>query len=598
MSGPPKRYRDRQLYGMLLREARPYWPHLAGIFVLSLLAAPLALLLPLPLKIAVDNVLGQHPLPPVLQALLPEGVALPRTSLLLLAAGLVLAIGLLVQLQGLGSWLLETYTGERLVLGFRARLFAHVQRLSLSYHDRWGSTDSTYRIQYDAPAIQWVLIHGITPLLSSGLMLVGMVVVTSRIDRQLAVVALAVAPVLFALRRCSSRRVRGQWYQVKEYESGAMTVVQEVLAALRVVKAFGQERREEQRFVQQASKGVRGQLRLALIQGGFDLLVGLTIAAGTAAVLVVGVRHVQAGSLTLGNLLLVMAYLAQLYGPLEMLNKKFDQLQGSLASADRAFALLDEVPDVTEPPDARRVRRAAGRVTFQEVSFAYRAGEPVLHDISFEVPPGARVGIMGTTGAGKSTLVSLLTRFYDPTAGRILLDREDLRRYRLDDLRRQFAIVLQEPVLFSASIAENIGYARPDAGRQEVLAAARAANAHEFIQRLPEGYGTQVGERGMRLSGGERQRISIARAFLKDAPILILDEPTASVDVGTEAAILEAMERLMRGRTTFIIAHRPSTLRHCDLSVRIEGGRLAGIAAGAPAPAEGAVASGAPRGDA
>jgi len=573
----PGRRSDVELLRRLLGLARPYWPHLLAVCALSLLSAPLALLLPLPLKIAVDSVLGGQPLPAALRPLVPGG-APSAPAALAVAAGLALAVAVLVQLQGLASWVLETYTGEQLVLRFRARLFAHVQRLSLAYHDRHGTTDSTYRIQYDAPAIQWVLIHGVAPLLTSAVLLGGMVAVTAGIDRQLAAVALAVVPVLFLIRQVSSRGLRSRWTRVREIESAAMSVVQETLAALRVVKAFGQEQREQERFLDRATQGVRGQLRLAVLQGGLDLLVGLTMAAGTAAVLVIGVRHVQAGTLTLGNLLIVMAYLAQLYAPLETVSRKLGQLQASLASADRAFALLDQLPDVVERPGALPLRRAAGAVAFQHVSFAY-GGEgwaaPVLQDVSFAVPPGARVGIVGTTGAGKTTLVSLLTRFYDVRGGRILLDGRDLRDYRVADLREQFAIVLQEPVLFSASVAENIAYARPGAGQRAVAEAARAANAHDFILRLPQGYDTPVGERGMRLSGGERQRISIARAFLKDAPILILDEPTASVDMRTEAAIMDALERLMQGRTTFIIAHRPSTLQHCSVILRVEGGRLA-----------------------
>src|SRR5437016_1287889 len=258
-------------------------------------------------------------------------------------------------------------------------------------------------------------------------------------------------------------------------------------------------------------------------------------------------------------------------------------MQSHLASAERAFSLLDEAPDVCERPHARPLGRSSGAMTFRNVSFGYNSERPVLRNLSFEVAPGTCLGIAGATGAGKTTLVNLLTRFYDPTAGQILLDGGDLRDYKLADLRNQFAIVLQEPVLFSTSITENIAYARPGAHQNEIIAAAKAANAHDFISRLPQGYLTPVGERGMCLSGGERQRISIARAFLKDAPILILDEPTSSVDVKTESAIVEAMERLMQGRTTFIIAHRPSTLKHCDLLLRIEHGRVVALEA-APGP--------------
>ena len=293
-------------------------------------------------------------------------------------------------------------------------------------------------------------------------------------------------------------------------------------------------------------------------------------------------RAIQARALTLGSFMMVWGYLAQLYGPLKTISKKAASLQTHLAGAERAFAVLDELPDVLERPNARPLARAWGAMAFRNVSFAYDQNRPVLQDISFEIDSGTCLGIAGATGAGKTTLVNLLTRFYDPTVGEILLDGTDLRDYRLADLRNQFAIVLQEPVLFSTSIAENIAYARPFAGEAEIVAAAKAANAHDFIVRLTQGYETIVGERGMRLSGGERQRISIARAFLKNAPILILDEPTSSVDVKTEAAIVEAMERLIRGRTTFIIAHRASALRHCDHILVIEQGRVASFEPVAP----------------
>jgi ATP-binding cassette, subfamily B, bacterial len=271
---------------------------------------------------------------------------------------------------------------------------------------------------------------------------------------------------------------------------------------------------------------------------------------------------------------MVMTYLSQLYGPLETISQKIGDVQSSLASAERAFELLDETPDVEEKPHARRLGRARGAVEFRDVSFTYGGEVSVLRDISFDITAGTRLGIVGRTGAGKTTLVNLITRFFDPTSGAILLDGVDLRDYKLADLRNQFGIVLQEPVLFSTSVAENIAYARPSARRRDVIAAARAANAHDFVLELEDGYETVVGERGMSLSGGERQRIALARAFLKDAPILILDEPTSSVDTQTEAAIMEAIERLMAGRTSLMIAHRLSTLDICDARFEIEFGRL------------------------
>ncbi len=568
-------YSTRTIYWRVFREARPYRLHLLGMLALSLMSAPVALLTPLPLKIVVDSVLGNKPLPGFMQPVLPGFITGSTGMIFILSVALVVIVALFAQLRGICSMILRTYTGEKLVMDFRSRLFRHAQRLSLSYHDSTGTADSIYRIQYDAPALQWIITDGTIPFVTSIVTLVSMIYVTALIDLQLALVTLVVSPLFFLILRTYGQRLRRGWRGQKKLESSTLKIVQETLGSIRVVKAFGQEDREKERFTGKASETLRAKIRLSFHEGGLGLMVGLVTAAGQAAVLFIGVRHVQAGILTLGDLLLIMGYLSQLYAPLESMSKKVRDLQGSLASAERTFALLDQTPEVIEKPNAIPLLRARGALSFQTVSFAYDGeNNPVLQNVCFEVDPGTRVGIAGATGAGKTTLVSLLTRFYDPTSGRITLDGVDLRDYRLADLRKQFAIVLQEPVLFSTSIAENIAYADPDAAFEKIVVAARAANAHEFITHLPEGYDTQVGERGMRLSGGERQRISLARAFLKDAPILVLDEPTSSVDVKTEAVIMEAMTRLMRGRTTFMIAHRLSTLANCDVRLQIEGGRV------------------------
>jgi ATP-binding cassette subfamily B protein len=568
-------YSTRTIYWRVFREARPYRLHLLGMLALSLLSTPVALLTPLPLKIVVDSVLGDKPLPGFMQPVVPGFITGSKGTILILGVALVIIVALLGQLRQICSLILYAYTGENLVMDFRARLFHHAQRLSLSYHDWRGTADSIYRIQYDALALQWITTDSIIPLVTSIVTLVSMICVTALIDLELALVALAVSPLLFLILRTYGQRLRRGWRGQKRLESSTLGVVQETLGGIRVVKAFGQEDRERERFTGKASETLRARMRLSFHEGGLGLMVGLVIAAGEAAVVFIGVRNVQAGTLTLGNLLLVMGYLSQLYRPLQSISKKVGDLQRSLASAERTFALLDQTPEVIEKPNAIPLSRARGALSFQNVSFAYDGeNNPVLQNVSFEVGPGTRVGIAGATGAGKTTLVSLLTRFYDPTSGQITLDGVDLRDYRIADMRNQFAIVLQEPVLFSTSIAENIAYADPDATFEEIVAAARAANAHEFITHLPEGYDTQVGERGMRLSGGERQRISLARAFLKDAPILILDEPTSSVDMKTEAMIMEAMTLLMNGRTTFMIAHRLSTLANCDVRLQIEGGRV------------------------
>jgi len=566
-------YSDLTLYRRLLAQARPYWPHLGLLFALGLLTTPIALLAPLPLKIVVDTVLGTRSLPGPLDGWFPAIAQSPGAGLAL-AIGLLLAVTLVSLLQGLANSWLRAYVGEQIVLGFRARLLDQGQRLSLSYHDSKGTADSSYRLQHDALALRYLAVDGVIPFVSAAVSVAAMLWVTARLDWSLALVALTVSPALFLLSRAYRRRLRSQSRTVKKLESSALAVVQEILGALRVVKAFGQERRETERFVARSREGVIARLRLALIEGRFGLWVGLTTALGTAAVLYIGVRHVRDGALTLGELLMVMSYLAQLYNPLVTISRKAAGLQSYLASAERAFSLLDEAPDVPERSDARRLERAAGAVELRHVSFSYDAGRPVLHDVSFEIVPGARVAIVGATGSGKTTLVSLLNRCYDPVAGAVLLDGVDARAYRVADLRRQFAIVLQHPLLFSTSIAENIAYGRPGASHRDIEAAAASAGAHDFIVRLPRGYDTHAGELGQKLSGGERQRIALARAFLRDAPVLILDEPTSSVDLKTEAVILEALERLMRDRTVFLITHRPSTWTMCDLWLQLERGRV------------------------
>jgi ATP-binding cassette subfamily B protein len=584
----------RHIYRGLLQEARPFRRHLVGLFTLSVASSACTLLLPVPLKIAVDSVIGSHPLPAPLGAL-PRFVTGSATGRLLFAALLFVVIILIKQIAEFGRLVLSTYAGQQLLLRFRARLFHHLQQLSLARHDSRGVTDSTYRIQYDTQSIQTLVVTGAIPVISALLTVGGMLYVTARIDWRLGLIALGVTPPLLVTLHVYRKRLRSGWHEAKRLESSALSVVQEALAALRVVKAFGQEKREENRFVARSGESVRAQIGLSFAEGNLGVLVGLITALGTAAVLIVGTRRVQSGALTVGDLVLVMAYLQQLFDPLQTISKKAGSLQSALASAERVFSTLDEEPAPVEARDASPLARARGEIAFDDVTFAYDPGRAVLKGISFSLVPGNRVGVVGVTGAGKTTLVSLLARFYDPISGRILLDGTDLRAYRVADLRNQLAIVLQEPVLFSTSIAENIAYARPDAGFAEIRQSAKAANAHDFISDLPDGYETQVGERGMRLSGGERQRISLARAFLKDAPILILDEPTSSVDLKTEALILDAMERLMAGRTSFMIAHRLSTLEICDLLLEVDNGRIvrrarrqkprALHAAQAPAPA-------------
>jgi ATP-binding cassette subfamily B protein len=571
---PNSNYSDLKLFRRLFAQSKPYHKHILLILVLNLLATPLALLTPIPLKIAVDNVVGSKPVGEFLSTFIPSYFTASKLGLLGFAVILQVLIVLFIQLQSFGTYLLQTSTGENLTLHFRARIFRHVQKLSLLFHDSKGTSDSIYRIQYDAPSIQWTMVYGFIPFISSALMFAAMMYVIARIDFHLALIALAISPLIVIYSRTYKNRMRGKYANTKILESSALKVIHEVLTAVRVVKAFGQEDKEYERFASRSREGMNSRIRLALAEGGYGLIVNLTTAIGTALVLFIGVRNVLSGGLTLGELLMVITYLSQLYAPLRSISNQMATLQSYLASAQRAFELLDEVPEVIEKPNPRPIKRASGAITFDDVSFSYNGRNNALSNISFEISPGTRVGLSGHTGAGKTTLVSLLTRFYDPTQGRILLDNTDIRDFTIADLRNQFSIVLQEPVLFSTTIAENISYGKPEARYTEIVTAAKAANAHDFIENLPDGYDTLVGERGMMLSGGERQRISLARAFLKDAPILILDEPTSSIDLKTESSIMDAMERLMQGRTTFMIAHRPNTLVNCDVLLLIDDGEL------------------------
>jgi ATP-binding cassette subfamily B protein len=553
-----------------LRYARPFGHLIVASLVMIGLTSLLSLLAPWPLAILVDSVLGAKPLP----SILPNALgSLDKTWLLV---ALVVGGLLLTALEN-GITVLNEYVTTRLdqwmVLDLRSDLFRHVHRLSPSFYEGKQTGTLMYQINGLAGAVGAVVV-ALPPVLQSIVTLGGMFYVAYRIDPTLALLSLTVVPVIYVSLGYYSRRVEPRLVNARRLEGQSLSIVHEAISMLKVIVTFGREAHAYDRFREQGETAVRARVGVTVRQTVFSLVVNTTTAVGSALVLGVGAWHVLQHEISVGELLVLIGYIAAIYKPLEQLSGTVSSLQEQFVALRSVFRLLAEPPEIQDATDAADVERVSGLVTFEGVRFAYPGRSETIASASFTVEAGSRVAIVGPTGAGKTTLVWLLARFYDPDEGRILLDQLDLRRIRLHSLRRQMSIVLQEPLLFTGSIADNIRYGRLEATDDEVVTAAEAANAHEFIRSLPSGYGTVLGERGARLSGGERQRVSIARAFLKDAPILILDEPTSSIDSRTESIILDALDRLSEGRTTFVIAHRLSTINRADRILVMDRGRL------------------------
>jgi ATP-binding cassette, subfamily B, bacterial len=552
----------------------------AGVLLL-LASSTVALLQPWPLKLIVDAVLGSQEPPGFLSdvnRLLSQIVAWPTdatTGLLLLLCLCVLGIQVLMgTLMVLSTYVLVA-VGLRMVFRLRCRLFDHLQRLSLAFHDMTAVGDSLYRVTWDTYCVQAFFNSGIIPALTASFTLLGIAGIMFFLDWLLTIVALAIGIPLVILIRKLDGPMKERTLRAAERESNISTRVQETLSSIRAVQAFGREHAESQRFSDQADASLRAKLRLTVLQAWSQAMVGLLLAGGTAAVVWIAGQRVLQGMLTVGDVVLLVSYLAMLYQPLQILAHTAATVQGAAAGARRVFSILDAIPEVMDKAGAIPLpARTPGPIVFDHVTFAYDKGKPVLKDVSLNIAPGQTVALVGPSGAGKTTIANLFMRFYDPIEGQIRLNGVDLRNLTLKSLRQNMALVLQEPVLFSSTIRENIAYGCPEATNERIEAAARDAGAHEFIQALSQSYETQIGERGVTLSGGQRQRLSIARAFLKDAPILILDEPTSALDSVTEQQVLEALKRLMKGRTTLIIAHRLSTVRHADQIVVVQDGKV------------------------
>jgi ATP-binding cassette subfamily B protein/subfamily B ATP-binding cassette protein MsbA len=563
--------RSRRRYGSLLAYARRRWLGWLGILIATLGGTAAGLLAPLPLKVLVDSVLGSHPAPGVLAWLPGAGSDTGLLVWVVVAELLVFLLATAVELAGTFLW---TIVGQGMVYDVARDVFARVQRRSLREHLRAPVGDTLERVAGDSWSVHTVVDELIFTPLHSIVTIAGVAAVMFALSPGLTWVALAVAPLMALVPLLLGRRVRGVAEEQRQVQGRLHSHIQQTLAGIPVVQAFGQEERQQRLFQQLARAAVRLQTRSAMLGGLGGLGSGTITTLGTGVVTFVGAHQVLHGHLTVGGLLVFVNYVGTLQGQIGGLTGVYSTLQGARASIDRVVEVLDADPDVVDSPTARALPAVRGELAVSDVWFGYEPDRPVLRGVGFAASPGEVVAIVGPTGAGKSTLVSLVPRFFDPDTGSVTLDGHDLRELRLEQVRASVSLVLQESFLFPFSVAENIAYGRPGASRAEVEAAARAANAHEFVAALPDGYETVLGERGQTLSGGERQRIAIARALLKDAPLLILDEPTSALDAETEGSLLEALERLMAGRTTLIIAHRLSTIRRADQILVLREGEI------------------------
>jgi ATP-binding cassette subfamily B protein/subfamily B ATP-binding cassette protein MsbA len=553
----------------------PYRKQVALLAVLLASEIGLGAMQPWPMAAVFDQVFSGKPFPAWLSPWIPAFTQNSRFALLVfvVVAGVILQV--VNQFVSAYGTQVQVDTGQRMVYDLRGRLFDHLTALGLHHHITTSTADAVYRVDVDAYAIENLVMSGLFPLATSITALVVMFGVLLYMNVTIALLSLTVVPFLYLCLRFYTKTLVNREERVKELEAKLLGRLYESFGAMRLVKSFAREPYELNRYATSGTTTMAARIAITWQQSLFSVVVSAITILGTALVVIVGGRFVMTGRLTIGELTVVISYLAAVYGPLSAIAHTTGQLQGALAGAKRVRAMFALTPETIDAPDAIDATDVKGDIRFDEVGFTYPGGAQVLHDIAFDAKPGQVVALVGLTGAGKTTLVSLIPRFFEATTGRVLVDGVDVRQYRVRSLREKIAIVLQEPVLFSGTIADNLRYGRLDATQEEIEQAARAAHAHEFISRLPKGYETEIAEAGGGLSGGERQRLSVARAILKDAPILILDEPTSSLDSISEEIVFAALRRLRAGRTTVVIAHRLSTVRDADQILVLDGGQIA-----------------------
>jgi ATP-binding cassette subfamily B protein/subfamily B ATP-binding cassette protein MsbA len=570
--------KDKGLLLWTLSFLRPYRKRVALLVVLLLAEIGLGVLQPWPLAIVIDYVLGRKPFPAGLAPWIAAVTENHRVGLLVavVIAGVVLQV--VNQFVSAYGTQVQVDAGQRMVYDLRRKLFQHLTALGLHHHITTSTADAVYRVDVDAYAIENLVMSGIFPLATSIISLTVMFVILLRLDVTIALLSLTVVPFMYFCLRYYTSTLVNREERVKELETKLLERLYETFAAIRLVKSFAREPHELQRYAGAGEATMNARIAITWQSSLFSVVVSTITILGTALVVIVGGNYVLNGRLSVGELYVVIYYLGAVYGPLSAIAHTTGHLQGALAGAKRVramFALIPETAGDDAAPEAIDATSVKGDVTFEDVGFSYPDGTNVLHDINFRAKPGEMIAVVGLTGAGKTTLVSLIPRFYNASTGRVLIDGVDVQSYRVRSLRDKIAIVLQDPVLFSGTIADNLRYGRLDASPREIEDAARAAHAHEFISHLAKGYDTEIAEAGGGLSGGERQRLSVARAILKNAPILILDEPTSSLDSISEEIVFAALRRLRAGRTTIVIAHRLSTVRDADRILVLDGGKIA-----------------------